>query len=76
LWQIQTRESTEQFSRGRMERMKLLDQYEAACKVRREAKNVETTMSYTHVMTKPGLGVHSPFDGLLFNRARQSRAWS
>jgi site-specific recombinase XerD len=26
-------------------------------------KNVETTMIYTHVMAKPGLGVRSPFDG-------------
>jgi integrase len=25
-------------------------------------KNVETTMTYTHVMTKPGLGVRSPLD--------------
>jgi hypothetical protein len=24
---------------------------------------VETTMIYTHVMTKPGLGVRSPLDG-------------
>jgi site-specific recombinase XerC len=26
-------------------------------------KNVETTMIYTHVMVKPGLGVRSPLDG-------------
>lgn len=26
-------------------------------------KNVETTMIYTHVMAKPGLGVRSPLDG-------------
>jgi len=26
-------------------------------------KNVETTMIYTHVMTRPGLGVRSPLDG-------------
>jgi site-specific recombinase XerD len=26
-------------------------------------KNVETTMIYTHVMSKPGLGVRSPLDG-------------
>jgi len=26
-------------------------------------KSVETTMIYTHVMTKPGLGVRSPLDG-------------
>jgi site-specific recombinase XerC len=26
-------------------------------------KNVDTTMIYTHVMSKPGLGVHSPLDG-------------
>jgi site-specific recombinase XerD len=26
-------------------------------------KNVETTMIYTHVMSKPGLSVRSPLDG-------------
>jgi site-specific recombinase XerD len=26
-------------------------------------KSVETTMIYTHVMSKPGLGVRSPLDG-------------
>lgn len=26
-------------------------------------KNIETTMIYTHVMSKPGLGVRSPLDG-------------
>src|SRR5271165_1221340 len=35
LGRIRPRELTEQFLRGRLEGMKLLDQYEAACKVRR-----------------------------------------
>jgi hypothetical protein len=35
--QIRRRELTEQFSRGRMQSMKLPDQYEAACTVRRLA---------------------------------------
>jgi site-specific recombinase XerD len=26
-------------------------------------KNVETTMIYTHILAKPGLGVRSPLDG-------------
>ena len=33
--------------------------------------NVETTMIYTHVMQRPGLGVRSPLDGL--ELARETR---
>ena len=38
-WEIRPRELTQQFLRGRMKAMKLIDQYEAACKVRRLASH-------------------------------------
>jgi len=42
-------------------------------------KSVETTMIYTHVMAKPGIGVRSPLDALWMHynsHARMLRYWT
>jgi hypothetical protein len=55
LWQIQPRELSEHFLRGRMKAMNLLDQDEAACKVRRLASRTIPTPPCQDAETEDGI---------------------